>query len=40
MLGHAMKAAQCVSLSDVSLTCSSLAVGWGQVAEVDFIAKC
>ena len=40
MLGHAMKAARCVSLSDVSLACSSLAVGWGEVVEVDFIAEC
>ena len=39
MSEHAMKAALCVSLSDVSLTCSSLAVGWGKVAEVDFIAE-
>ena len=38
MSGHAMKAAQSV-LSLTCHTCSNLAVGWGEVAEVDFVAN-
>ena len=38
MSGHARRAAQSV-LSLTCHTCSNLAVGWGEVAEVDFIAS-
>ena len=38
MSGHAMTAAQSL-LSLTCHTCSNLAVGWGEVKEVDFTAK-